>query len=1072
MWFRYAFLAFLALLLPLAAQAQSVALEGTVRDAATAEPLPGVNVYLAQTLIGTTTDRDGYFVLPQLERGQYEVVFSFVGYTARTTTLAVDGSQDTLQVRVALQPAVVELDGLAVTAERSRQWDRQLRRFERQLIGTSPNAKATQLLNPEVLTFDESNRVLRAEASAPLVVENRALGYRIRFDLQHFVWDWGQRALQYEGASFFEELTPEDERQASRWATAREEAFTGSLQHLMWSVVHDRVGDEGFYLDHVMPQATDGDGRPQFTTLGTLGGPDLVRETAQGYAYEIAFDGWVRVQHGRGEATLDTFIGERDGAEPSYLELSSGAGFAHRSGYVYATPAALRRGLAPVRRTGALAQERLANLLPLEYALERPQAAPVYRLSAQVEAAAAAMQQSQWRSAVRMLDEVVEAQPHLLRPRLMRANARARWSRGLPLQRALLGPKAEADYETVLARDSAYADALHHYALFWRDAEQPARAIPLLEAQLRLKPQNDAAHRDLFWMYHYLLYQRGADQALDWLREHGGHYARFFIAEAVRQNGDLDKAEAMIAYLLDQHPQMPLQPVWLSRARIAYAQGRPVVGQRYVKEAMQAHTRLAADFVLDDLLPILTDDEVAAYDALSTPEAWHAFFWAVWAKRDPMPASSFNVRMAEHYRRLIQAERDFAYPPLVFKVADPTLRRPLHQSAAYARNKRFNDMGIVFIRHGEPADEVPTPEGRAWRYTSPSMDAHFTLTVPGRYDLVTEVTNCDALDDLVAWGARYAQLEPRPSTADVVLADASGQPMRRATSGTGCDADFMAQQRLADQLDAEAAVALTTDTYRWNAATKAFDFPVLFAAFRGADGQTELHSYYQLPAEQLADEDKRAALSVEVGVALHDQAWAPVLRQPVQLPLAGDVRRMRMSVPPDSYHVALHAQVTALDRVGTHHVNVRLPDYMENRLLMSDVVPASRITRRSEATPTDRSDFAIAAEPSATFRVDQLVHLYYEVYHLSFDGDDRTNYRIAYTLQRPDQPRRLLRRASPDGLRLETSSSGTTATLFEHAEIDVRHVPPGTYALTVTITDGNTNEVAERRLPITLTAAE
>ncbi|GAB5520199.1 MAG: hypothetical protein RhofKO_24500 [Rhodothermales bacterium] len=1053
-------------------QAQTVTLDGTVRDAETTEALPGVNVYLAQTRIGTTTDREGAFELSGLERGQYEVVFSFMGYTSRTMTLAVDGSRESIRVDVALEPAVLELDGLAVTAERSREWDRHRRSFERQLIGTSANAKAMALLNPEVLTFDETDELLRAEASAPLVLENRALGYRLRFDLQHFAWDWGRRALRYEGASFFEELEAENARQAERWADAREATFMGSLQHLMWSVVHDRVAEEGFYLDHVVPQATGTDGRPQYTTLGALNGPDVVRETEQGYAYQIAFDGWVRVRRGEAKTVHETFVGRRAETEWSYLELTGNVGFAHRSGYVYAAPAAMRQGLTPVRRTGALALERLADLLPREYAMERPEAEAIYRLNAQVETAAQAIQQEQWRQAVRILDEVIDAQPHLLRPRLLRANARAQWSRGLPIQRRLLGPKAHADYEVVLTRDSAYADVLHQYALFWRDAEQPERAIPLLEAQLRFKPQNHAAHRDLFWMYHYLLYQKGAEDALDWLRSHGGDYARFFVAEAARQNGELDKAEAMIAYLLDQQPRMPLQPVWLSRARIAFEQGHPATGQRYVEEAMHAPHRLAADFVLEDVLPILTDAELAVYDSLRTPDAWHAFFQTVWSRRDPLPASSINVRMAEHYRRLVRAERDFAYPPLVFKVPDPSLRRPINRPAVHARNRRFNDMGLVYIRHGEPSEEVPTGEGRAWRYYTPSLDAHFRMTVPGRYDLVTEVTNCEALEDLAFWGGLYAQLAPRAAPEGAGFTDASGQPMQRTRSGASCQTDFGTEQHLADQLDDDAALALATDTHRWSETTESFDFPYHLASFRGTDGQTELHTYYRLPAATLAEAAVLDTLSASIGLALHEQDWTPVLKQPVQLPLSGEVRRMRLSVPPDSYHVALHAQVDQTTQVGGYQFDLRLPDYTENRLLMSDVVPASSITLRSEAPPTDRADFAIVAQPSAIFSIDQPAYLYYEVYHLSFDADDRTNYRIEYTLQRPDQPRRLFRRNSPDGLRLETSSSGTSATLYEYAEIDISQVRPGAYTLTVTITDGNTNEVIERSFLINLVEAD
>lgn len=88
----------LLLMLPLTALAQST-VSGTVRDNATGEPLPGVNVIIEGTTNGVTTDMDGNFTLPGVTSGN-RLVFSFIGYSSNTveytgqTTLNVALTED------------------------------------------------------------------------------------------------------------------------------------------------------------------------------------------------------------------------------------------------------------------------------------------------------------------------------------------------------------------------------------------------------------------------------------------------------------------------------------------------------------------------------------------------------------------------------------------------------------------------------------------------------------------------------------------------------------------------------------------------------------------------------------------------------------------------------------------------------------------------------------------------------------------------------------------------------------------------------------------------------------------
>ena len=65
--------------------AQESAVNGSVRDAS-GEPLIGVSVQVKNTGLGTITDIDGNFSLPNVKAGQ-TLIFSYVGY--KTTEVEV-----------------------------------------------------------------------------------------------------------------------------------------------------------------------------------------------------------------------------------------------------------------------------------------------------------------------------------------------------------------------------------------------------------------------------------------------------------------------------------------------------------------------------------------------------------------------------------------------------------------------------------------------------------------------------------------------------------------------------------------------------------------------------------------------------------------------------------------------------------------------------------------------------------------------------------------------------------------------------------------------------------------------
>jgi iron complex outermembrane receptor protein len=108
-------------LLAAAAHAQrSGGIAGVITDGETSSPLPGANVSLAGTGLGTTTSPDGGFRLLSVPPGTYILRVSFVGYATEQRSVRVQ-PDSILLINLALTPGIIPGQAITVTATRGRE---------------------------------------------------------------------------------------------------------------------------------------------------------------------------------------------------------------------------------------------------------------------------------------------------------------------------------------------------------------------------------------------------------------------------------------------------------------------------------------------------------------------------------------------------------------------------------------------------------------------------------------------------------------------------------------------------------------------------------------------------------------------------------------------------------------------------------------------------------------------------------------------------------------------------------------------------------------------------------------
>jgi hypothetical protein len=232
-------------LLPVFAMAQRVSITGKVLSKQSKSPIPNASVFLSNSSFGTISTVDGYFGLNNLRPGQYTLVVTAVGYTDHTQTIQV-ADQD-ISINIELEPKIIQLREVIISPTAKADWKRNFEQFKKDFLGTDDNAKICQILNPDALYFTYSKRrlTLEAETEKFLVIDNRGLGYRVKFLLKNFKSDGISHVITYGGERLFQELSG-SAAQKKKWARARDMAYYGSAMHFYRALYTDKLKEEGF----------------------------------------------------------------------------------------------------------------------------------------------------------------------------------------------------------------------------------------------------------------------------------------------------------------------------------------------------------------------------------------------------------------------------------------------------------------------------------------------------------------------------------------------------------------------------------------------------------------------------------------------------------------------------------------------------------------------------------------------------------------------------------------------------------------------------------------------------------
>ena len=134
---------------------------GTVLDES-GEPLPGVEIYIEELHIGTTSDLEGYYKLNNIPKGTHKLSFSYIGYSTSNNTITMDKGDIVLDI--SLSPSIFHMDEVIVSAPFNKLQSENVMKIESKTISSlkkqgAPTLSQSLAAIPGVSEFSTGNGI-------------------------------------------------------------------------------------------------------------------------------------------------------------------------------------------------------------------------------------------------------------------------------------------------------------------------------------------------------------------------------------------------------------------------------------------------------------------------------------------------------------------------------------------------------------------------------------------------------------------------------------------------------------------------------------------------------------------------------------------------------------------------------------------------------------------------------------------------------------------------------------------------------------------------------------------------
>ncbi len=454
-----------------------------------------------------------------------------------------------------------------------------------------------------------------------------------------------------------------------------------------------------------------------------------------------------------------------------------------------------------------------------------------------------------------------------------------------------------------------------------------------------------------------------------------------------------------------------------------------------------------------DLRDVLSTTNRDTYDALPAEQLRDRLL-SYWRARDYDPFTPANEYLVEHLRRLDFVKMFYSAP----------------NSAGY------DDRGKIYLKHGSPTEFtartgelVPGANGtiytvpfETWQYLTPQghhIFHFFDMFANGIYTLETDLIY---LTQSVSRKFNLGHFLEVASEVDP-----------RYLSMLNADEETLSMLLTEElhQRELDYNIAETTDVPFNPPKVAAIEKPVdfLFDFYRYQSlrypSMVDINIVVALPASEInfIENEAKYESEVEVGAVYFDEQWQQFAKYD-QVKDYSFEKQPKDShflfqgfwtrVPPGQYNLAIKA-ITADSRKGQiYRMGFKVESFRDSLLSISDIQIGERIPRGVRYNQ-DEDRIPLVANPFHVFDKEKPLRIFFEIYNLDADINNRSQYAVMYAVRSLDA-----RKESIISLRQEYEGEPKIERVV--LDINIAKLPKGDTKLTVMIEDLVSGETVER----------
>ena len=339
-----------------------------------------------------------------------------------------------------------------------------------------------------------------------------------------------------------------------------------------------------------------------------------------------------------------------------------------------------------------------------------------------------------------------------------------------------------------------------------------------------------------------------------------------------------------------------------------------------------------------------------------------------WNSSDPLYLTKYNERLLEHYSRVAYSNLRFSVPEL----------------GVTGWN---SDRGEILVRYGEPLERI--------RYR-PYIGAG------GRTQLMLKTDLWIYKDKVLGFVDEYWTGNFRFSTPS---------PGSRHQSQFVGDTDFFVGDLRRND----------PESYEPKFEGPVFDVPFNIVQFKNIEAEnsssTQLYLNYALDSYDQLSSVERYPLAHKYGLFFHGNQtdsqqkrinsineFAPGRNLKLGLNEEVLINSIMLEAKPDTGQLAFEIIMRQDNAVSTNHFGFKIKEFKEDELDISNIILAARVDKSStDFNSIKRRNMSILPNPLQTFNQANDIYIYYEVYNLTLDKNNTTNFEQKITITKPSE---------------------------------------------------------------------